>query len=167
MQLKSTVDEYDSNHATALKKLQKKNDELEKLREKLVVMENAHTIASANAETALNQLKRTQGNEKNDYFSKLDQEKRVVAELRRELEQLQNENTKLMELIDKQKFDLDEARSGMRYYTNSPSLPMVKEKIKYRLKIWQTDLLTCRTIKYLQINKAQLKSNCKQTMSKR
>lgn len=123
------MDEYDTNHAADLKKLQKKNEELEKLREKLISMEEAHTITLTKAETELNQLKRAQEKEKADYHTKLDQEKRLVVELKHELEQQRNENIKLMELIDRQKFDLDEARSGLRYYANTPPIPMVNTHI--------------------------------------
>jgi ribosome-binding ATPase YchF (GTP1/OBG family) len=120
------VDEYDGIHAANLKKLQKKNEELEKLREKLITMEEAHTIALTKAETELHQLKKSQEKEKADYLAKLDQDKRLIIELKNELVQQQNENTKLMDLIDRQKFDLDEARSGLRYYASTPPIPTVK-----------------------------------------
>ncbi|KAG1058569.1 hypothetical protein G6F42_028618 [Rhizopus arrhizus] len=60
--------------------------------------------------------------EKADFHMKLDQEKRQTLDARHALEAQQNENVKLMELIDRQKFDLDEARSGLRYYSNNSPL---------------------------------------------
>jgi chromosome segregation ATPase len=65
---------------------------------------------------------RTLEKEKADLNVQLDAEKRMNSESRLESKEQQNEITKLMEIIDRQKFDLDEARSGLRHYTNSPAL---------------------------------------------
>lgn len=40
----------------------------------------------------------------------------TISDLRQESEAHQHENVKLMEIIDKQKFDLDEARSGLNHF---------------------------------------------------
>ncbi|KAK4515768.1 transcriptional repressor [Mucor velutinosus] len=127
VELKSQNAEYEKLHALAVKKLQKKTEELELLKEELHSLQEAHNMTLSQLELTEIQAKemlRVHEKEKADFHMKLDQEKRQTLDARHALEAQQNENVKLMELIDKQKFDLDEARSGLRYYSNSspPSL---------------------------------------------
>lgn len=127
VELKSQNAEYEKLHALAVKKLQKKTDELELLKEELHSLQETHNMTLSQLELTEIQSKemlRVHEKEKADFHMKLDQEKRQTLNARHALEAQQNENVKLVELIDRQKFDLDEARSGLRYYSNSspPSL---------------------------------------------
>lgn len=127
VELKSQNAEYEKLHALAVKKLQKKTEELELLKEELHSLQETHNMTLSQLESAEIQAKemlRVHEREKADFHMKLDQEKRQTLDARHALEAQQNENVKLMELIDRQKFDLDEARSGVRYYSNAspPSL---------------------------------------------
>lgn len=131
-ELKSQNEEYEKMHALNVKKLQKKTEELEVLREKLHSLQETHNITLSNLESTEIQAKemiRVHEKEKADFHMKLDQEKRQTLDARHALEAQQNENVKLMELIDRQKFDLDEARSGLRYYSNTPPVLVRKEKV--------------------------------------
>lgn len=127
VELKSQNAEYEKLHALAVKKLQKKTDELELLKDELHSLQETHNMTLSQLELTEIQSKemlRVHEKEKADFHMKLDQEKRQTLNARHALEAQQNENVKLVELIDRQKFDLDEARSGLRYYSNSspPSL---------------------------------------------
>ncbi|EPB88367.1 hypothetical protein HMPREF1544_04833 [Mucor circinelloides 1006PhL] len=125
VELKSQNAEYEKLHALAVKKLQKKTEELDLLKEELHILKEAHSITVSQLESTEIQAKemlRVHEKEKADFHMKLDQEKRQTLDARHALEAQQNENVKLMELIDRQKFDLDEARSGLRYYSNNSPL---------------------------------------------
>ncbi|KAI8087320.1 hypothetical protein BDF21DRAFT_414134 [Thamnidium elegans] len=127
-ELQVIIDESESQKIIASKKLQKKQEELEITRTKLSSVQETLQISETklhHVESELFQAKemiRVLEHEKSDLQVHLEQEKSVSSDTRLELEEQQNENTKLLELIDRQKFDLDEARSGLRYHTASPAL---------------------------------------------
>ncbi|GAA5809331.1 hypothetical protein MFLAVUS_002739 [Mucor flavus] len=127
-ELQAIVDESEAQIITNSKKLQKKNEELDNIRTKLSSVHETLQISDTKVrhiESELYQAKeriRVLEHEKSDLQAHLEQEKVVSSDGRSELEEQQNENTKLLELIDRQKFDLDEARSGLRYHNASPAL---------------------------------------------
>ncbi|KAG1052127.1 hypothetical protein G6F43_005714 [Rhizopus delemar] len=86
-ELQNNAKNIEEKHSTCSKKLIKKEEEVTKLQERL-----------KQTEKELNQTKESTKNK----------------EL--ELRQVVDENIKLMEIIDKQKFDLDEARSGLNHF---------------------------------------------------
>lgn len=110
-ELKTIVHDLETRNELAMKKIQKREEENEKLREDF-------EEAKLNLDE-LQGLLRVHEKEKVDLHMKVEQEKLQTNDLRQELQAQRNENTKLLELIDRQKFDLDEARSGLRYYYNS------------------------------------------------
>lgn len=126
--MQAIVDESEAQIITNSKKLQKKNEELDNIRTKLSSVHETLQISDTKVrhiESELYQAKeriRVLEHEKSDLQAHLEQEKVVSSDGRSELEEQQNENTKLLELIDRQKFDLDEARSGLRYHNASPAL---------------------------------------------
>lgn len=121
--------------STALKKHQKKDQELEIFKENLDQAKELcqlaeNKLSEMEAEITQNQDSiRSLENDKLNLQIQLDKEKGLMSELKVKLEEQEQENIKLLEIIDKQKFDLDEARSGLRYHTASPILVSIITRV--------------------------------------
>lgn len=122
------IGEADTKSTMSLKKHQKKTEELESVKEKLSSVKETQKITENKLHDLENELFQAREvirlleKEKADLHVRIEHEKRLNTDTREELEEQQSENTKLLEIIDRQKFDLDEARSGLRYFTASPQL---------------------------------------------
>ncbi|CEG69480.1 hypothetical protein RMATCC62417_05547 [Rhizopus microsporus] len=103
-ELQDTIKKTEEKYTACSKKLSKKEEETTKLQERL---------RQADKET--NQIKEL---------------RTTISDLRQELEAHQHENVKLMEIIDKQKFDLDEARSGLNHFYNKDQAELEAEYVE-------------------------------------
>lgn len=127
-ELQALINEAEAQSTTSLKKHQKKAEELESVKEKLSSIKETQKITENKLHDLENELAqareviRALEKEKADLHVRIDREKRLNVDMKEELEEQHAENTKLLEIIDRQKFDLDEARSGLRYFTKSPQL---------------------------------------------
>ncbi|CAO3628988.1 unnamed protein product [Mucor hiemalis] len=127
-ELQALIGEADTKSTMSLKKHQKKTEELESVKEKLSSVKETQKITENKLHDLENELFQAREvirlleKEKADLHVRIEHEKRLNTDTREELEEQQSENTKLLEIIDRQKFDLDEARSGLRYFTASPQL---------------------------------------------
>ena len=129
-QLQAALADYENENTMAMKKHQQKSEELESVKGKLASQNETQFLT----EKKLNDLKdeltqaknlcRSQNINKSDLRQQLEMEKRAHAKTHEELNKLKLETAKLVEIIDKQKFDLDEARSGLRI--NSPAIVSVR-----------------------------------------
>ncbi|KAI9262663.1 hypothetical protein BY458DRAFT_515027 [Sporodiniella umbellata] len=92
-ELQNTAKGLEDKYNLSNKKLAKKEEDVSRLQEKLKQLEKEN-----------NQLRES------------------ISSRDSELAQSMDENTKLMEIIDKQKFDLDEARTGLNHFYSSNEL---------------------------------------------
>ncbi|CEP15351.1 hypothetical protein [Parasitella parasitica] len=128
-ELNSQREEIEKLYAISLKRQQENSELVDTLREELRILRETHstTLSKLDATQAhAKEMAQAHEKEKADFQFKFDQEKRQTMEARHALQKQQNENVKLMEIIDRQKFDLDEARSGLRYHSNTPSTSLDK-----------------------------------------
>lgn len=117
------MDDSDNKNTLTLKKQQKQQEEYEnKLSEyqASLSLKESKIVSVENELAAARDRIRILEKEKADLSARLDPEKRLTSELRMALKEEQEKNTKLMEIIDRQKFDLDEARAASQR-TNSPA----------------------------------------------
>jgi chromosome segregation ATPase len=118
--------DMDNKNNITTKKHQKKCQELQDVKEKLSSLQETQHITENKFNDLENELFsakdtiRLLEKEKSELLSTLDNEKMALQETTHKLQEEKDKNTELNEVIDRQKFDLDEARSGLRYYTTSP-----------------------------------------------
>ncbi|KAI8981034.1 hypothetical protein BDB01DRAFT_851447 [Pilobolus umbonatus] len=127
VELQNSLDESNTNNESLLKKLTKKQEETNDLRENYANLHSNYTIAAAKLDKTENDLITTR-----EYIRNHDKEvkgyKEIQLQLETEirehiltkeiLEDQQEENSRLMQIIDQQKYDLDEARNNIHYYSN-------------------------------------------------
>lgn len=114
----------EAKNTSIRKKLQKKEEEVENYQYQITQLEDVrkedlNKVKSLNS--LLSQTKtvlHTREKEIGELQLELDQKKRRIEKVEEDLESQRQENTKLMELVDRQKFDLDEARSGLEHFVN-------------------------------------------------
>jgi chromosome segregation ATPase len=122
--LESSNHVIETKHAAAVKKLHKMDKDYEELQEKVLQIEESLRETKSNFESMESELDRTKSmldiskKDNVDLSLKADQDKEFINEIKEALGSQRQENTKLMDIIDRQKFDLDEARSGLQYYVN-------------------------------------------------
>ena len=116
--LRLLVNDYETNHDQDQIKLNQKDDELQELQQQLHEIQTSHQSTLSCLEVAerdLYQIKEHMRQQEKQKLEQADQSRQYDSEI----QHLQQENSRLLGVIDKQKFDLDEARSGHNpFYSN-------------------------------------------------
>ncbi|OBZ88544.1 hypothetical protein A0J61_03400 [Choanephora cucurbitarum] len=135
--LRLLVNDYETNHDQDQIKLNQKDDELQELQQQLHEIQTSHQSTLSCLEVAerdLYQIKEHMRQQEKQKLEQADQSRQYDSEI----QHLQQENSRLLGVIDKQKFDLDEARASRYVMDKRDNTTQEQLQLDYEEKLNRT-----------------------------